>query len=543
MANPQPMIQIEAPDGSIVEFPEGTPDNVIEQAMSAEYGGPVGYGEDMTKGFASGVAQGAISLPGGFGNAGQMTQDAASGVADWMGAPEWASDLAGKGARVLSGPLAMLPTTDQLAAALEEWTGPMYEAETVPGQYAQTAGQFALPTLMGPGGKLAKAGSWLGGALTSETAGQLTKDTWMETPARIAGGFLGSLGGSMAGSKAAGTAPKGKPEIKELDHLRNVKTAAYDAVDSSGIRYTPQAYDDMLTAIDGEWARMSFNPQRHDKAAAFVKTLQANRGKPLSLTELDQLRQMAFRDILKGGDEANAVFGEVIVKRIDDMIDNTAPQLMAHGDSAVAADLMKRARDANKDWRQSEKVMTKLDRADRQAAKTGKGTNQDNVLRQKVDELVNENKGREFKKYPKDVQDKMDEIVMGTTWRNVARKVGMAAPTGSVSGYIGLGGGASAGGYIGSLLGGPAGAAIGSAVGGIGVPMVGQAGKTLADRGTRKAVEDLLRIIQAGGSASKAGVGQPSLLGQNAPAGALGGLTPYLTPRQREQISNALEDR
>jgi len=32
-------IQIEAPDGSVVEFPDGTPDTVIENAMRQEYGG------------------------------------------------------------------------------------------------------------------------------------------------------------------------------------------------------------------------------------------------------------------------------------------------------------------------------------------------------------------------------------------------------------------------------------------------------------------------------------------------------------------------
>jgi hypothetical protein len=209
---------------------------------------------------------------------------------------------------------------------------------------------------------------------------------------------------------------------------------------------------------------------------------------------------------------------------------------MVQGDPAVAANLIKTAREANKVFRTSEKVMTKLDRAERQAAKTGKGTNQDNALRQKTDELINENKGREFKKYPKDVQDKMTEIVMGTPGRNAARKIGMVAPTGVVSGTLGSGGGGAAGAALGGLLGGPGGAALGGFAGGFGVPAVGQIGKMLADRGTRKAVEDLLRIIQANGISANAGVNNPSLLGQSVPAGLLGGYS--ASPRVRSgQVS------
>jgi hypothetical protein len=34
------MIQIQAPNGDIVNFPDGTPDETMTRAMRAEYGGP-----------------------------------------------------------------------------------------------------------------------------------------------------------------------------------------------------------------------------------------------------------------------------------------------------------------------------------------------------------------------------------------------------------------------------------------------------------------------------------------------------------------------
>lgn len=537
--NIQRMIDQGAPDADIDAYlsDEGV---TIEQLQAP----PPGVGKDMVKGFGSGTVQGAISIPGGFGDVGQRAEDAAQEAGNWFGLSGSGPDyILGKGTRTIMGPLFNLPTTEMLTRALEEWTGPLYEAQTVPGQYAQTAGQFLAPSMVQPGNLPSKALSWLGGALTSETAGQATKGTIWEKPARIAGGFLGSLAGGMAGQKLSGDVPKGPAQIKDLEQLQKVKNAAYDAVDNSGIRYSPQAYDNMLNGIDGDWAGMSFNPLRHDRANAFIKTLQSARGRDLTLTELDQLRQMAYRDIINGGDEANAAFGQAIVNRIDDMIDNTTPDMMAQGDSNQAAKLMKAARDANKVYRQSEKVMIKLDRADRQAAKTGKGTNQDNVLRQKTDELINESKGREFKKYPPAVQEKMDEIVMGTGGRNLARKIGMAAPTGAVSSTLMGGGGAAAGASIGGLFGGPMGAGIGGFIGGIGVPVVGQIGKNMADRGTRAAVDDLLRIIQAGGDAARAGINNPSLMKQNVLPGLMGGYAGSLTPRQRQQLSDELGGR
>lgn len=493
-------------------------------------------GMDMAKGFGTGVVQGAIGIPGGFGDAGQMTQNAVEGAASYFGAPDWVAGALGKGSRILMGPLASLPTTKQITGAVEGVTGPLADAKTVPGQYAQTAGQM-LPTLLGPGSVPAKAASWLGGSLASETAGQLTEGTAAEPFARVAGGLVGGVSGGMIGQRigerVSGVAPVTKAPVKELDDLWKIKNDAYRAVDNSGIRYSPMAYDDALREIDNAWSSMNFNPERHDKAMAFVKTLRDYRGKDLTLTQLDQLRQIAYRDIVKNGDDANAAFGNVIMDKIDDMIENTAPLFGGQNDPAIASGLIKTAREANKVYRTSEKVMMKLDRAERQAAKTGKGSNQDNALRQKTDELINENKGKEFKKYPKDVQDKMTEIVMGTPGRNRARKVGMAAPTGVVSGTLGSGAGATVGSTIGSLLGGPVGGVVGGAVGGFGVPAVGQIGKMLADRGTRNAVEDLLRIIQANGSAAQAGVNVPSLLGQNIPAGLLGGASASSSPRVR----------
>ena len=80
-------IEIEAPDGSIVEFPEGTPDTVIRTAMLKAY--PPLKGADYAKGLARTVGQG-VSL--GFGD--EITAGVRAGVGALTGDGNF-SDLYG----------------------------------------------------------------------------------------------------------------------------------------------------------------------------------------------------------------------------------------------------------------------------------------------------------------------------------------------------------------------------------------------------------------------------------------------------------------
>lgn len=75
---------------------------------------------------------------------------------------------------------------------VESVTGPFYKPQSTGGQYAQTAGEFAPAALSGPGGILRRLITQAAiPAVTSETAGQVTKGTAAEPYARVAGGILG----------------------------------------------------------------------------------------------------------------------------------------------------------------------------------------------------------------------------------------------------------------------------------------------------------------------------------------------------------------
>lgn len=195
-------IKVISPTGATVEFPEGTDEATISNAMrqllpadpkqpapsqSTPQQAPASTADvnpvaDVAKSTGIGLAQGAIgfaTLPGNLESLGRLGIDKA---AEGLGykSPE------------LSGHT-VLPTASDAQGFIEKYTGPFYKPQTTAGEYARTIGEFApLAAFGGPGiGAAARAGNVVIPALTSETAGQLTKGTSAEPWARAAGGLFG----------------------------------------------------------------------------------------------------------------------------------------------------------------------------------------------------------------------------------------------------------------------------------------------------------------------------------------------------------------
>lgn len=291
-----------------------------------------------------------------------------------------------------------------------------------------------------------------------------------------------------------------RPAIRTEEALQAEKNAKYGEVKRSGMSYTDKSTSGLVDNIYRSMERDGFDLALHPKSAAMIKNLEKFRSSSPSIHELDKARQIIRRDIITPDPaSADAHFGKIMINKLDKFAENSSPRMMTNSNMVKdPGKLLTDARKANVAYRKTEMINDKLDRGERQAAATGKGTNQDNALRQKVNELINEKKGQTFKTFSPAEQQQMEQnIVRGTKGRNAARKVGALAPTGIVSGGIGTSVGASAGAKIAMLLGLPP--EIGAGIGAVAVPTVGQIGKTIADRGTRSAVDDLLRIIQNGG--------------------------------------------
>lgn len=186
-------IEIRAPDGSLVRFPDGTDDETITKVMRQNFGGPeepgaIDTARDVAKSAGIGLAQGAIglmTLPGNLEQLGRMGINAVG-------------SLAGADGNVVD-PESFLPNYGGVKAGIERKLGTnFYAPQTTAGEYARTLGEFAPLAVGGPGGIAARGARVAVPAAASETAGQLTKGTALEPWARMAGAVAGGAAAQRA---------------------------------------------------------------------------------------------------------------------------------------------------------------------------------------------------------------------------------------------------------------------------------------------------------------------------------------------------------
>jgi hypothetical protein len=208
MAGP---IQIGAPDGSIVEFPGGTSDDVIKSAMAKVYPPPPqasaavtpqaitdkpSVAADVAKSGGIGVVKGGLGLLGSLGDLTDLgakgIEKASNFVSDRLGVDRYQRPAA-------PSILQNIPTAGSLQKNVEDVTGEFYQPKTTAGEYAQTAGEFLPGMIGGPEGIASRLATRVAApAVASETAGQLTQGTAAEPYARIAGALLSPVATSAA---------------------------------------------------------------------------------------------------------------------------------------------------------------------------------------------------------------------------------------------------------------------------------------------------------------------------------------------------------
>lgn len=279
---------------------------------------------------------------------------------------------------------------------------------------------------------IAAGGSGVGAAIAEQVA-----------PDNELAEFAGQLVGGMAPGAIARMARKA-PSPPSVDDLRAKKNAAYDRTKNIGVTYSPESYDDLLANIVTQARNDRISPSRHEKAYSFIRDMAQERGKPLTLTELDQLRQVVHRDLVKPSYrnpdmEADAHFGNIIIDSIDDMIEKASPSSMVSGDPRVAAKAIQDAREANKVFRKSEIVEEAIQKAFRRAESTGSGGNINNAIRQNIRSILDNPKKR--RSFSKEEIDAMEGLVRQGKTENFLRLVGKLSPSGNgLMAMLGIGG-------------------------------------------------------------------------------------------------------
>lgn len=298
----------------------------------------------------------------------------------------------------------------------------------------QEVGAFTIPG-MGAIGKSAKplatAGKELATALGSGTGAAVAQQAFPGNPLAE---FAGQMIGGLTPGGIARTATKPGKGFASVEDLKAATDAAYEKTRTMGVAYSPKAYEDMLVTLTKEANADGISPERHKAAYSFINDLIANRGQPLSLTELDQIRQRVRRDLITpsyGNTEkaADAHFGQMILDNIDELIARAKPADMVAGDAKAAANAILEARSLNTKMRKAELLQDAVERAKLAAAASGSGGNINNAIRQQIKGILTSPK--KSRSFTKEEIAMMQQVVQGGKIENFARLVGKLSPSGN----------------------------------------------------------------------------------------------------------------
>lgn len=514
-------IEVDLPDGSVAEFPDGTPNDVIKGALQKRFAQP-SVAEDVAKAGASGTARGVadmVGLPGtigdalrggmqwGLGKGYELVTGEAPGADSFFGVnPELEAQMIGGGSNPLSG--------ENLRGALSTATGGAtdYQPKTTQGEYARTGGEF-IGGAIGPGGAARKAAQVLIPAFASETAGQMTEGGALEPYARIAGALLG---GGVSAIGAGRNIPK-TPTAKEIFREGG---NAYEAAKPvlKDVKVTNPTYQNIVGAMQREADDFGIVPEvhgpvegflgRHAKAAAPTPGVVGSRGAEPSLYDLELARRGLGH--IGGSNVTNKSLGALSGKLTDTLDEavETLPQGAFKVEDATEADkALETLATARETWKTGIKSQM-VENAIEQARNAASGF--ENGLRVEFRKLL---KDKAAKNFTETELNAIKTVARGTVSQNALRWLGgFGVPTDNGRNFLG------------SVVGAFSGNAIGGPVGAVALPALGTAAKVGAGSIAEKnaaIVDALVKSGRAGGDLYKKSVGAQTEARRQAIARAL----------------------
>lgn len=225
------MIEVELPDGSIAEFPDGTEQSIIKSAIQRRFPSKPSEASpwldtavDAGKSFASGVGRGVTGLaglPGTLSDAFNNSMSYITGLPKLPQSPLSGAKITGAADALAGGSLS-------------------YDPKTTTGEYAGTVGEFLPGAALGGTNipNLLRFGVLPG--LASEGAGQLTDGTSIEPYARVAAALAAPAAPALASraiSPFSGAIPAERMAAIRSLEAEGVPLTAGQRVGSNGLRY------------------------------------------------------------------------------------------------------------------------------------------------------------------------------------------------------------------------------------------------------------------------------------------------------------------
>lgn len=255
----------------------------------------------------------------------------------------------------------------------------------------------------------AESGDRLGGAALGAAIGGITGGTLSKA---------GDIAGNMVAKRAAGAAPT-------ADDLARHGGALYDQATKAGVTVKPKAMNKAVGNTVLKLRSFAFDKDLQPKTAVVLKRLLEARDKPLTLSELDNLRKMANAVSREAMDASDKKAAGIIVEQIDNLIDDAANFSAGSGQALNA---LKEARGV---WKRKLKldVLAEIDEKARNQA-----TGYENGLVIQLRSLAN-NK-RRMAMFSKEEQKLIKDVVRRGSARGVLRALGMLSPNSTFGGMV-----------------------------------------------------------------------------------------------------------
>lgn len=406
------MIEVEGPDGSIAEFPDGTPPDVIKQAMRKHFPAPMGRMEDAGLSLASGLHKGAAYLAGAAGDVRDLGARAVGWGAEKLGAsPETVGNLK-TAARYIS-PFAMAPTSEQTLAGIDQAGINLHKPQYSTGEYAETFGEFLPGAFVGPGGWGARAAQAVIPAMASESAGQAARKVMpaAEPHARIVAALL------------SGRGPRAKrPAIPTSEELL---ASASDDFKKLGATVKPEAYDRMVTGIGAKAADEGVRPFLEPAATGVIREMDEQSRYINTVGDIHKVRRLAGR-VAGKADKDERWAGSLIKREIDKFTDKLQPDDLDSPNGRASVEALQRGIESHKRGARSEGLQESLEQAKTRAQVWDFG-GKDQAVRSELRKITN-NPNR-LRTYSENEQALLKRIVGGNDAGRAMSSLGRFSPT------------------------------------------------------------------------------------------------------------------
>ncbi len=416
------MIQVKAPDGSIVQFPDGMPETEMLAVMQKEFGGPTPDAPPPADMGLAVAREGLTGIPG----AGAFVPQIEAFLKSISGQGTYAENL---------------PKVQQEQKQFQEQSPGVSTAAQIAGGVATTlplaatslgasALGFTGKTLAGMVGKGALSGTAIGGI------DALARGDDPTTGAAVGGALGGAIPIAGAGiGKVVGALSKTPATAPTVEALKDAARAGYEAPAVKAVQLNPKAISQLADDIEGILIKSG---HRDYLSPGTFKAIQELKSPPTGVSTLDDIegvRQVLGKAAMSHTERAAA---NKAMKKLDTFEVGLKESDIIAGDVAEARKIIT---DARANWgaaKRGETIGKAEHLAELNARTSGSGTNIDNTTRQQLKGILrNENKQRGFSA---EELSQMEKTTFGSPATNVLRGIGKLGPAGGLSTMIHVGG-------------------------------------------------------------------------------------------------------